>query len=121
LRKIALFFKKKMGRSKAANDKIALEVNLIKTKLRIMLEKGIVPKLKSNCKIEDDVMWMQCERCQEWFERTTEYFGTSGKKNEFRRMSCWRRIFKDMEIRVKDVATDYKMKEVKIRIHLFVP
>jgi hypothetical protein len=72
-----------MGRSKAANDKIIQEVELIKTKLRIMLEKGIVPKLKSNCKIEDGVMWMQCERCQEWFERTTEYFGTSGKKMNF--------------------------------------
>jgi hypothetical protein len=72
-----------MGRSKAANDKIIMEVNLIKSKLKAMLEKGMVPTLRENCKIEDDVMWMQCKRCEEWFERTTEFFGTSGKKMNF--------------------------------------
>ncbi len=72
-----------MGRSKAENAKIAMEVKYIKAKLTIMLEMGQIRKLKPNCKIENGVMWMQCERCKEWFERTTEYFGTSAKRMNF--------------------------------------
>ncbi len=63
-----------MNRTKQRILRMAMQIILFRRKVKTLLNKGLLPKLKLNCKLENGQIFLLCIVCNEFKERTPEYF-----------------------------------------------